>query len=184
MKSLFRDKAKKESFKELYKNYYAPFCLYAKRYIHEKSIREDLVSDIFINLWTKKDTIDFTSETMLAYIKKGVKNSCLNYIKHQIHENNYKAEQVFTAPSYTQNSDHVFSRDELYEMLNKTLNKLPQNYRQVFEKTFFEGKKRTEIAEELNISIKSVERYKQKSLELIRKDLKDLSPIIIALLCL
>lgn len=51
-------------------------------------------------------------------------------------------------------------------MLYETLNKLPENYRTVFIKSFFEGKTHTEIAEEMNLSVKSINRYKQKKMEL------------------
>ena len=50
----------------------------------------------------------------------------------------------------------VYILDELYRMLYETLNKLPENYRTVFIKSFFEGKTHTEIAEEMNLSVKSI----------------------------
>ena len=58
-------------------------------------------------------------------------------------------------------------------MLYETLDKLPSNYRSVFVKSFFEGKSRSEISQELDISIKSVNRYKQRAIELLKKELND-----------
>ena len=71
--------------------------------------------------------------------------------------------------------------DELYRMLYETLNKLPENYRTVFIKSFFEGKTHTEIAEEMNLSVKSINRYKQKTMELLRNELKEYMPLLLLL---
>lgn len=69
----------------------------------------------------------------------------------------------------------------LYRMLYETLNKLPENYRTVFIKSFFEGKTHTEIAEEMNLSVKSINRYKQKTMELLRNELKEYMPLLLLL---
>ena len=66
-------------------------------------------------------------------------------------------------------------------MLYETLNKLPENYRTVFIKSFFEGKTHTEIAEEMNLSVKSINRYKQKRMELLRNELKEYMPLLLLL---
>ena len=77
--------------------------------------------------------------------------------------------------------DSIYTLDELYRMLYETLNKLPENYRTVFIKSFFEGKTHTEIAEEMNLSVKSINRYKQKTMELLRNELKEYMPLLLLL---
>lgn len=67
-------------------------------------------------------------------------------------------------------------------MLHETLEKLPESNRAVFTKTFVEGKKQEEIAKELDISVKSVNRYKQKTLEILRSELKDYLPLLLLLI--
>mgnify|MGYP000031308046 FL=1 len=80
-----------------------------------------------------------------------------------------------------QNRIVIYTLDELYRMLYETLNKLPENYRTVFIKSFFEGKTHTEIAEEMNLSVKSINRYKQKTMELLRNELKEYMPLLLLL---
>ena len=82
---------------------------------------------------------------------------------------------------YTEESSCIYTLDELYRMLYETLNKLPENYRTVFIKSFFEGKTHTEIAEEMNLSVKSINRYKQKTMELLRNELKEYMPLLLLL---
>ena len=73
----------------------------------------------------------------------------------------------------------TYTLDEMYRMLYGTLNKLPESYRIVFIESFFKGKTHTEIAEELNLSVKSVNRYKQKTLEFLRNELKEYMPLLL-----
>ena len=169
MKISFSRQTKERAFKQLYEDYYAPFCLYAKRFVDDKEVREDIVSDVFTSLWDKLDTdsFDLQSETALGYIKMCVKNSCLNFLKHQEYEWSYAENIQKKAPLYETETDSVYTLDELYRMLYETLNKLPENYRTVFMKSFFEGK---------------INRYKQKTMELLRNELKDYLPLFLLFL--
>lgn len=179
----FSKKSKEQTFKLLYEEYYAPFCLYAKRFIEDKEVREDIVSDVFTSLWDKMDSFDLQSDTAIGYIKMCVKNSCLNFLKHQEYEWSYAENIQKKAPIYETEPDSVYTLDELYRMLYETLDKLPENYRTVFIKSFFEGKTHVEIAEELKLSVKSINRYKQKTMELLRNDLKEYLPLILFIIC-
>lgn len=183
MKISFSKQAKELTFKQLYEEYYAPFCLYAKRFVDDKEAREDIVSDVFASLWDKldSDSFDLQSDTALGYIKMCVKNSCLNFLKHQEYEWSYAENIQKKAPIYETEPDSVYTLDELYRMLHETLTKLPENYRNVFMKSFFEGKTHVEIAEEMNLSVKSINRYKQKTMELLREELKDYLPLLLLL---
>ena len=111
-----------------------------------------------------------------------VKNSCLNFLKHQEYEWSYAENIQKKTPVYETEPDSVYTLDELYRMLYETLYKLPENYRTVFMKSFFEGKTHVEIAEEMNLSVKSINRYKQKTMELLRNELKDYLPLLLLLI--
>lgn len=178
----FAEHKREQAFQQLYKEYYAPFCLYAKRFIENAETREDIVSDVFVSLWDKIDTLDFDSNTILGYIKMSVKNSCLNFLRHQEYEWNYAENIQKNSPVYETEPDSLYTLDELYKMLYDILEQLPDKYRIVFMENFFEGKTQAEIAEELDISIKSVNRYKQKVLELLREKSRDYLPLF-TLLC-
>ena len=116
-----------------------------------------------------------------------ISNSLLSVGKYssnnddQEYEWNYAEIIQKKAPIYETEADSVYTLDELYRMLYETLNKLPENYRTVFVKSFFEGKTHAEIAEEMNLSVKSINRYKQKTMELLRNELKDYLPLFLLL---
>ena len=182
MQKILFEHNKEAVFKQFFENYYAPFCIYAKRYIDDKETREDIVSKVFATLWNNIDSFDLHSETAVAYIKICVKNSCLNHLKHQEHECVYAEFIRQRTPIYETETDSIYTLDELYRLLYETLKKLPEQYRIVFTKSFFEGKTYAEIAEELHISVKTVNRYKQKTIELLRSELKDYLPLLLLLL--
>ena len=175
-------KKKEQQFQLLYETYYAPFCLYAKRFIEDKEVRIDIVSDVFVSLWDKVDEFDLDSKTIVGYLKMCVKNNCLNLLKHQGYEWEYAEQMQNKSPIYETETDSIYTLNELYQMLNDTLDKLPKEYKKVFYESFFQHKTQAEIAAELNISVKSVNRYKQRTLEILRKELKDYFPLILVLL--
>ena len=167
MRIRLRESNNEKEFRKLYEEYYAPFCLYAKRFINDMTVCEDLVSDVFVSLWDKRDSIELKKETATAYLKICVRNSCLNHLKHMEYEWNYNEFCQKQSPIYATETDSVYTLNELYDMLYKTLQRLPENYRIVFIKSFFEGKTHAEIAQDMNLSVKSINRYKQKTMELL-----------------
>jgi len=181
MKIPFRESTQTQLFHKLYQDYYAPFCLFAKRYIEDACVREDIVSDVFASLWDKRDEIELKADTAIAYLKICVRNNCLNYLKHQNYEIDYASMYQKHAPVYAKSPESIYTVEELYELLNEALNKLPPNYKQVFAKCFFEGKTHAEIAQEMNLSVKSINRYKQKTLSFLRNELKEYLPLILLL---
>ena len=176
----FNDKERK--FRELYDRHYAPFCLYARRFIADGAVCEDIVSEVFTGAWSRLDKLDLYSPACVAYLKMSVKNSCLNHIKHTRHREAYEDLQKKLDEATDHSPDSLYSLEELYRLLNEALQKLPQSHREVFMRSFVEDKSREEIAAELNVSTKSVDRYKKKTLELLRSELKDYLPLILFLL--
>lgn len=159
-------------FQKLYEDYYAPFCLYAKHFIKDQALREDIVSDVFVSLWQKRDELELKPETSLAFIKMCVRNNCLNHLKHQSYEDDYAENYKQTSSLYEQSPDTILNLDELYEQLCKGIEQLPEDYKTVFIKHFFEGKTRAEIAEEMKLSVKSIDRYKQKGILTLQQEFR------------
>lgn len=74
-------------------------------------------------------------------------------------------------PVYASSPDALYGPQELYALLHRTLERLPENYRTVFVKSALEGRTYDEIAEEMQVSVKSVNRYKQRAVEQLRREL-------------
>lgn len=170
---------KEQWFQQLFETYYAPFCLYARRFVDDKQVREDLVSEVFATVWEKLRTDTLQPESVVAYIKVAVRNQCINHLQHIRYESFYA--ELKHEPIYAPAPDTVYTLEELYQLLKDTLEQMPEKHRTVFVKTFLETKTQTEVAEEMQISIKSVHRYKQKATEQLRNALKDYLPLALLL---
>jgi RNA polymerase sigma-70 factor (family 1) len=166
---------KQEQFKALYEKYYAPFCIYAKRYLQDKEIREDIVSDVFAKLWLSDDFV-LEEETALPFLKTCVKNSCLNYLKRKTYADDYAQHVEIQLPAYADSPESIYTLDEMYKLLYDAIEKLPEKQRIVFIDTFLNDKKQKEVADELGMSVKTVSRYQMQVIERLRVELKDYLP--------
>lgn len=112
------------------------------------------------------------------YLITATKNHSLNYLQrnHEEYVDQFSQEQI---PIYAESGEELYTWEELQTLLREALAKLPENYRYVFEKNRFENKSYGEIAEDMQISIRTVERYKNKAIEILKTELKDYLPLFI-----
>ena len=166
----------------LYINYYAPLCSHAVRFVYNKAVAEDIVADVFLNLWNTKlhETIAISFR---AYLFAAVRNKCLTYLKWEFDKNSTEdlsEDSISTALL----PDRIMEFDELYLHIEKTIDQFPPQCQRVFLMSRFEGKSYKEIAVGLGISSKAVEAHVSKGLHLLRKALGDLLMLTVMGICL
>jgi RNA polymerase sigma-70 factor (ECF subfamily) len=160
------------AFRQMFEHYYSDLCLYAKRFIRDLETREDIVQDMFCAVWMNRKNIDF-SLPITNYLTTSVKHHCLNYLRnHRTDEvdNNVIIENL---PVYAEDNDGLLMLHELENLFAETLAGLPEEYRIAFEMSKLENKPTSEIAEKLGVSIRTVERYRNKAIEILQIQLKD-----------
>lgn len=158
--------------------YFGHLCSFAKKYVHDIDESKDIVHHVFIGLWQKRDEVD-TQTSLKSYLFTAVHNRCLNHIRDN------KKMTPFDAPQhesemgeYLQSHDHLES-EEMEGRINKALDELPEKCREIFMMNRFENLKYREIAEKLNISVKTVETQMSRALKTLREKLADLLVIMI-----
>ena len=77
------------AYRSLFEHYYAALCLFAKRYIEDRDVREDIVQDVFFNIWEKRKSIA-TNISARNYLVTCVKNLSLNYLRKQGYIQDYQ----------------------------------------------------------------------------------------------
>jgi len=169
----------KHAFHLLFEDYYVPLCLYAKRYVVDKTLREDIVQDVFFTIWEKRKSIEVNTSAK-SYLIACVKNNCLNQLRKQGYYHEYQDKIRKETDFYPQN-DTMYNLQELEELLNKTLEKLPEEYRLAFIMSRMEEKTTEEIANIMGVSVRTVERYRKQATEILKNELKDFLPISIIL---
>jgi len=137
-------------------------------------------------LWEKRDALR-VDVSLTAYLFTLVKNKCIDFLRHrmveQIYSENIQHEyneelnvKLFALESF----DHNFSSEEDIEiLLRNAIDKLPERCRLIFIKSRIEGKKYKEIAEELNLSVNTVEGQISIALKKLREELKDYLPLLL-----
>lgn len=171
-------------FEKIYKLYYPKMFGFAKNYVLANEDAENIVQDVFLTLWERKEELELSC-ILTTYLFTLVKNRCLNFLRHQLIEEEYSVEmkEEFGFKLYALESiDYSYqSEEELQEIIERALEALPPRCREIFVKSRIEGMKYKEISEELGISINTVENQMVTALKKLRAELKDFLPLLIFL---
>ncbi|MFP4060668.1 MAG: RNA polymerase sigma-70 factor [bacterium] len=167
---------KKENFgayEELFRLYYPRLVVLAMRYLKRKDLAEEKVQDVFLQIWEKKESL--TIKNVPSYLYRATVNECLQYIRHEkiVDEHAKKTGETKMTRSF-QPEEIYFSR-EIEEITRKTLDSLSKINKKIFLLNRNEGLTYREIAEKLNLSVKTIEAHMTVVLKTFRKVLKDFS---------
>lgn len=169
----------KEAFKKLFTNFFAPLCVFAQRYVENRTTSEDIVQDVFFNIWKNRKNLDIRTSTR-NFLITSVKNSCIDSLRRKEVESRYMTVQADKMNEA--DTEDLYAISELEEAINKALEKLPDKIRLVFEMSRFQELTYAEIAQQQDISVKTVEAYMTKALKQLRVELKDYLPFILLFL--
>ena len=169
------------AYEGLFKSHYPELTLYAMRFVQDMENAEAIVQDIFFNLWNKREKLEI-KVSLKSYLYRTVKNACLNVLKHQKVEHKYKEHFSRELQIDEMSPDNWMVESELSDKITGAIEKLPPERKKVFVLSRFEELKYREIAEKLDISIKTVENQMGKALKFLREELKDYLPLLIFLL--
>jgi RNA polymerase sigma-70 factor (ECF subfamily) len=159
-----------KEFEKVFRDYYSPLCHFAFRYLKDMDSAEEIVQDLFYMYWKNRERIEITT-SLKSYLYQATKNKCLKHIEHKSVEDRYTKEMLLQ-PNYEGAYSNNIETDELNQVIENTLNQLPDRCREIFVLNRFEGFKYQEIADKLSISIKTVEANMGKALKLFRVNLK------------
>jgi len=171
-------KLDKRAFEELFRSFFPSLVLFAQKYVPDQDTAKEIVHNVFINLWEKRQQVD-TGSPLKSYLFTSVHNRCLNYIRDQ--KKFDKDETIFQRMDSADFSDGVdlLEEQELEQRIYDALHSLPEKCREIFMLNRFEGLKYAEIAEKLGISVKTVETQMSKALKILREKLIDYLGMII-----
>jgi RNA polymerase sigma-70 factor (ECF subfamily) len=169
------------AFEMFFKTYYQPLCNYAYSFLQDRAESEEIVQATFLSVWEKRQSLTIKTSPK-SYLYAMVRNACLNVIKHEKIKQKYAGEELALASPGYESVSHTVTSNELETRIQVAIETLPEQCRLVFKLSRFEELKYQEIADQLNISIKTVENHMGKALKLMREQLKDYLPLIIVLL--
>lgn len=154
-----------DPFESVFLSYSKGLLVYAQNFLSSREESEDIVSDVFINLLDKIDTI--AKDAVKPYLFSSTRNRCLNYLAHMKIRSEYQ-EKMLKEETVPYDSPDLFVEAELRNYLNAAIDKLPPQKRKIFIMNKIEKKSYAEIAEELNLSIKTVDKHLELSYKMLR----------------
>lgn len=153
-----------KALRELYDRYWEPLYLRAFKVLGDEKSSEDVIQEVFIDLWEKRKFNRI--EDLSAYLFQSVKYKTLMTLRYNKIQDRHL--EVFRQISPGVTEDHVLQMRELREEIHHHLTGLPPRCREVFYKSRFEHLANDEIAEQLNISKRTVETHISHALRYLR----------------
>lgn len=164
----------KRAFELVFKDYFSLLRTYAMRFLDEPEDAEEIVQDVYVKFWEKCESLAPDS-SVKSYLYRSVHNSCLNFLKHEKVKDSYRQYVIGFMEEAVDDGDHESNREGLRDRIMEEINKLPPRCSEIFKLSRLEGLKYQEIAEHLDISIKTVEVQMGKALRTLRETLKDVN---------
>lgn len=166
------------AFEMIFKTYYQPLCRYAFSFLSDKEQAEEVVQSAYLLFWEKRSQLDIQT-SLKAYLYRMVRNSCLNTIKHEKVKQQHVAHQLAVADVAYESVSQKVHASELEIKIAEAMKALPEQCRLVFQLSRFEELKYQEIADQLQISVKTVENHMGKALRIMREQLKEYLPLFL-----
>ena len=167
-------------FEQVFKAHFKGLHRYACTIVKDESTAEELVQNVFYKLWEKKEQIK-VQQSVQAYLYRAVYNDCLNYLKHNKVKANHQAQTRYTSKEHDNHTDPAIVK-ELERHIDEALNDLPEQCRTIFQLSRFEDLKYRMIADQMGLSVKTVENQMGKALRILRQKLAGFLPIILLLI--
>ena len=166
-------------YRELFFKYHGRLVLFANKFTGDLQVSQDLVQDAFMKLWEKPETLQ-SMKSPKSYLFQSVRNMCRNYqrhlqIKHSAEEKIAFEIDSFEREAFFDNNDplHSLLEKEMEQEIEKIIQSMPEKCRKVFQMSRRDQLKNAEIARELDISVKMVEKHISKALAIMRSKLSD-----------
>lgn len=169
----------KDAFNEIFYLFHRKIFLFCLKYHFSKEESEEVVQDVFLKLWLNKKNID-PSQNLQSYIYTIAKNLILNSLKRKAHQKAAYDYQINFKDIYTETENLIITKD-LEKLFEDAIQILPVKRREIFVLSRKEGLSNKEIAERLNISLKTVESQMRLSFQFLKGVLKKYANIITVL---
>jgi len=154
----------------LFRRHYSSICRAVYRILKDSNLAEDIAQEVFLGLWKKREQLNITT-SVPAYLKRTAVNKSLNFIRDQKVKFDDEEKMPVLSNNESTTQEHL-EADDLQKLINDSIDLLPKKCKLVFTLSRFEEMSYQEIADKLDISIKTVENQISKALKFLRKTLR------------
>lgn len=159
----------RQEFEDIFIRYYVELVVYLCKFVREVSVAEDIVQEMFCDLWEKKTTRQIHSNVR-AFLFRSARNAAINYLTRK-KKMTVEISQSIENGIIFQEDQEVIERDrKLYALIER----LPEQRRRIFKMCFFEGASYQSVAEKLNISVNTVKTQMGRALAMLKDSAEEL----------
>jgi RNA polymerase sigma-70 factor (ECF subfamily) len=172
------------AFERIFKSGYRQIVGFCDQFINDHDKAQSLAQEAFINLWLNREKVE-TVNGIKSFLFTYARSGCLNYLRHKKVANKYQDKLLNTKEAdinreVLESFDfHSIEVTELEEIIQRSINELPDKCREVFVMSRFGNKRNKEIAEELGITEKAVEANITRAIKTLKSSLSDYFPMLL-----
>ncbi len=169
------------AFEEVFNTYFKVLVVFAKKFVNDLDLAEDLVQEVLIKLYQNRKSIQFHT-SLKAFLFQSVRNKCIDHLRSAKTKSEHH-DQI-RVMNYDEQFDlnDTMVQTELEERVYKAISGLPDQCQHIFKMSRMDGKRNQEIADELNISKRTVETQISNALKRLRKDVLQYVNLLIIML--
>lgn len=171
----------RRAFEQIFRTYYADLCKFCMKYVRDEQVAEEVVQEVFINIWERRASLTITT-SIKSYLFTAIRNRSFNYLKLQLPKEQKKTDLEGIGFLEEDNREQEMIMDELREYVQSAIASLPNKCRIIFNLSRNAGMTYKEIAEELDISVKTVENQIGLALKKLRENLNPIWDKIMVLI--
>ena len=161
----------KNAYQELFERYASRIFQFSLSYLKSQADAEELVQDVFLKIWEKREILD-QSKNIKSFIFKVAVNTIYDFIRHKNIENAYNDFARANFETSSNNTWHTVIFDEMQENLQKLVAQLPEQQQKIFHLSKEEGLTSEEIAIKLNLSKRTVENHLYRAVSFLKENFK------------
>ena len=161
-----------KAFRKLFNTYKNDVYAFSMSMLKSKELAEEIVQDVLVSIWESRNKLKI-AHAIRPYLYKSVHNRCLNFIRHQKVKQDHQSHEMALVDVKIESASERLELNELKNRVELGMQKLPPACREVFRLSRVEQLSYKEIADFLQISIKTVENQMGKALKIMRSELAD-----------
>jgi len=161
-----------EAFSEIFSAYYKDIVMFAFSFTKEIASSEEIVQETFVKLWEDHEILD-VKKSLKPILLKSVQNKCIDWYRHKKIIKNHNEYILANTSILEYDTDNYILWSELNELIETAMTRMPEKFREAYEMNRIKGLKYHEIADNLSVSVRTVEVRIGKALEFLRNELKD-----------
>lgn len=158
------------AFRLLFLNYYNPLCLYSFRYLQNMNLSQEAVSEVFVKLWIKRKDIKI-KKSFQSFLYTSVRNQSIDILRKTSKTRNFVPYDLnMKASNYSPEEELQYK--ELLESIEKGIDRLPAQCKKIFLLSRNEQFSYQEIADKLEISLKTVKTQMYRAIKKLKSFIK------------